>query len=157
MNITTNKTAANFQPVMAVDELSRYVQKVFPQADNYGWSVQDLAPGNITVAMDAGDDHLRPGGTVSGPTIFALADLTAYLLVLAHIGEVALAVTTNLSINFLSKPLPGALYAEGGLIKLGKRLAVCEVHIHSAGSETMIAQATATYSIPPDRPIGMDN
>ena len=145
------------QLFMSTTELSRYVQKVFPQAESYGWSVQDLAPGNITVVMNAGDDHLRPGGTVSGPTMFALADITAYLLVLAHIGEVALAVTTNLSINFLSKPKPGALIGQGRLLKLGKRLAVCEIHILSAGSETVIAQATATYSIPPDRPAGMDN
>lgn len=86
---------------------------------------------------------------MSGPTMFALADISAYLLILAHIGKVALAVTTNLSINFLNKPELGELKAEARLIKLGKRLAVCEVWIHSGDSDTLVAQATATYSIPP--------
>ena len=77
--------------------------------------------------------HLRPGGTVSGPTMFALADVTAYCAVLAHIGPVALAVTTNLNINFLRKPEPGPLSCTCRLLKLGKRLAVIEASI-SAGA-----------------------
>lgn len=137
------------QPVMSAEELSVYVRKVFPQADGFRWRVETLEPSAMTVGMNASETDLRPGGTVSGPTMFALADVTAYLLVLAHIGEVALAVTTNLSINFLSRPPAGELLADGRLIKLGKRLAVCEIHIHSRDSETLVAQATATYSIPP--------
>lgn len=157
MNINQTGSADGPQLVMSASELSKYVQSVFPQARSYGWKVEDLHPSAIAVSMQATGDNLRPGGTVSGPTMFALADITAYLLVLAHIGEVALAVTTNLSINFLSKPLPGPLIGHGHLLKLGKRLAVCEIHIHSVGSETLIAQATATYSIPPGRPAGLDN
>ena len=138
-------------PVMTVSELTAYVEQVFPQAEAYGWKVEALEPSAITVSMTATGADLRPGGTVSGPTMFALADVAAYLLVLAHVGEVALAVTTNLSINFLSKPQPGMLVADGRLLKLGKRLAICEIHIHSPGEETLVAQATATYSLPPDR------
>lgn len=139
----------NHSPQLSIDRLSAYVREVFPEADGYGWRVRALEPGRIEIAMDAEARHLRPGGTVSGPTLFALADLTAYMLILAHIGEVALAVTTSLNINFLSKANPGGLSATGRLVKLGKRLAVTEIHIHSAESDQMVAQATATYSIPP--------
>jgi len=138
-----------YQPVMTEDEASGYVKEVFPQSDMYGWKLESVKPGAVTVAMDISDDHLRPGGTVSGPTMFALADVTAYLLILAHIGRVALAVTTNLNINFLAKPPHGDLVAEGSLLKLGKRLAVCDIRILSAVDETLVAHATATYSIPP--------
>ena len=141
--------ASRFRPVMNVADLTDYVAKVFPQAESYGWKVEALSPGEMVVSMKATGKDLRPGNTVSGPVMFALADVTAYLLVLAHIGEVALAVTTNLSINFLSKPPAGELLADGRLLKLGKRLAVCEIHIHSRQSDELVAQATATYSIPP--------
>jgi uncharacterized protein (TIGR00369 family) len=139
----------SYRPVMTAEAVADYVRKVFPQADGYNWQAREVGPGTITVGMKVSDNHLRPGGTISGPTMFALADVTAYLLVLAHIGEVALAVTTNLSINFLSKPPLGDLRAEGRLLKLGKRLAVCEIHILPASGDTLVAQATATYSIPP--------
>lgn len=139
----------SYAPVMTAEAVSAYVREVFPQADGYGWQTREIGPGKITVGMRVSEDHLRPGGTVSGPTMFALADVAAYLLVLAHVGEVALAVTTNLSINFLSKPPLGDLRAEGRLLKLGKRLAVCEIHILPDTGDTLVAQATATYSIPP--------
>ena len=138
------------QPVMAVDELRSFVDEVFPQAEIHNWLVNDLGPGTISVTMKVSESALRPGGTISGPTMFFLADVTAYLVILGHIGKVELAVTTSLNINFLSKPPLGDLMAEGRLIKLGKRLAVCEIHIHSAtDADTLVAQATATYSIPP--------
>ena len=138
------------QPVMAVDELRSFVDEVFPQAEIHNWLVNDLGPGTISVTMRVSESALRPGGTISGPTMFFLADVTAYLVILGHIGKVELAVTTSLNINFLSKPPLEDLVAEGRLIKLGKRLAVCEIHIHSAAdSDTLVAQATATYSIPP--------
>ena len=130
-------------------ELSQYVRETFPQADSYQWTVEELGEGAITVVMKIDDNHLRPGGTISGPTMFALADVSAYLVILAHIGKVALAVTTSLNINFLAKPPLADLVARCSLLKLGKRLAVCEVHISSVGSEIIVAQATATYSIPP--------
>ncbi len=131
------------------DELTVYVREVFPQSGTYRWSVEELVPGSIKVAMQIDDSHLRPGGTVSGPTMFALADVAAYLVTLGHIGKMALAVTTSLNINFLAKPPAGNLVAECRLIKLGKRLAICEVHISGAMDDIIVAQATATYSIPP--------
>ena len=136
-------------PLLNAQEVSDYVHAVFSESDVYKWSVEELRPSEIVVAMETGSKDIRPGGTISGPTMFALADITAYLLVLAHVGKVALAVTTSLNINFLNKPEPGRLKADGRLIKLGKRLAVCEIWIKSGESETIVAQATATYSIPP--------
>ncbi|MCG6859173.1 MAG: PaaI family thioesterase [Salaquimonas sp.] len=138
------------RPVMTIEELRGFVGEVFPQADIHNWVVDDLGPETISVTMKVSEKALRPGGTISGPTMFFLADVTAYLVILGHIGKVELAVTTSLNINFLSRPPLGDLVAEGRLVKLGKRLAVCEIHIHSAAdNDTLVAQATATYSIPP--------
>ena len=95
------------------------------------------------------DRHLRPGGTISGPAMFGLADCALYVAVLATIGWVPMAVTTNLSINFLSKPEPSDLVADCRLLKLGKKLAVGEVYLRSVGAEDIVAHATGTYSIPP--------
>ena len=92
---------------------------------------------------------LRPGGTISGPTMMALTDFAMYVAVLASVGPVPLAVTTSLNINFLRKPAQRDLIAEAKLIKLGKRLAVGDVAIYSDGEDEMVAHATATYSIPP--------
>lgn len=86
---------------------------------------------------------------MSGPAMMALCDAAMYVAILAAIGPVALAVTTNLSINFLRKPEPGDLVAECKLLKLGKRLAVGEVSVYAIGSEELVAHCVATYSIPP--------
>lgn len=142
------------KPVLSAREVGDYVHEVFQESDVYNWQVDEVRPGGISVSMITGSRDIRPGGTVSGPTMFALADITAYLLTLAHIGKVALAVTTNLSINFLNKPVPGTLHAEGELIKLGKRLSVCEIRIYTQSPDKenerlLVAQASATYSVPP--------
>ena len=135
---------------LSASEVAEYVSEVFPQSDQYGFAVESIKPGECVVSMKVTEDHLRPGGTVSGPSMFALADCATYLIILAHIGKVALAVTTNLNINFLSKP-EGDLVATAKLLKLGKRLAVCDVSIHAVSDNTLVAHATATYSIPPER------
>ena len=89
---------------------------------------------------------------MSGPTLMGLADAALYVAILGEIGLVALAVTTNLNINFLRKPLADrALLAECRLIKLGKVLAVGEVTLYSEGQEEPVAHVTGTYSIPPRR------
>lgn len=142
------------QPVMTAVEVAEYVHQVFSQADVYDWHVEEVRPGGISVTLKTGPQDIRPGGTVSGPTMFALADITAYLLTLSHIGKVALAVTTNLTINFVNKPEPGLLHAEGEIIKLGKRLVICEIRIYnevpkSGNERILVSHATATYSVPP--------
>ena len=138
----------NFELVMNAEQVAAYVSEVFPQSDQYGFEVEELVEGAIKVRMPVNDSHLRPGGTVSGPSMFALADCAAYLLTLSHVGKVALAVTTNLNINFLSKP-DGDLVAKARLLKLGKRLSVCDIAIMTEHDGRLVAHATATYSIPP--------
>ncbi|MBM3732774.1 MAG: PaaI family thioesterase [Acidimicrobiia bacterium] len=124
-------------------------------AEEILWAVESgirlarLARGRATLRQSFGKSMLRPGGTISGPTMMALADLTMYVTLLSAIGKVKLAVTTNFNINFLRRPFPGGLVAEGKVIKLGKRLAVMEVTILSEGHAEPVAHATGTYSIPP--------
>lgn len=141
---------AQANPVMSAPEVSAYLDEVFPQirANGDDISVIEILPGSALVRLNADDKHLRPGGTVSGPTMFMLADLAAYSVILAHIGRVALAVTTNLNINFLMKPQPGPLDATAMVLKLGKRLVVTDISIRDSGGD-LVAHATATYSIPP--------
>jgi uncharacterized protein (TIGR00369 family) len=136
---------------LSAEELERRLAAEFPEAFNAesGLAILDVWHGGARVRQDFVATATRPGGTISGPTIMALADVAAYVAILASIGWVPLAVTTNLNINFLRKPRPGALVAECRLIKLGKRLAVGEVGIRSEGEEELVAHATSTYSIPP--------
>ena len=137
---------------MNVAELTEVLAREFPQAFGVGRSniIESVEPGTARVRFKAGDQHLRPGGTISGPTMMALCDGAMYVAILAAIGPVALAVTTNLSINFLRKPESGDLIAECKLLKLGKRLAVGEVAIRAAGDDRVVAHCVATYSRPPD-------
>lgn len=139
------------EPIMTAEEVIDLLDREFPQIHEGGQSyfIEAIGEGSASVRLHATERHLRPGGTVSGPSMMALADLAAYAVILAHIGPVALAVTTNLSINFLNKPEPGDIVADCRLLKLGKRLAVTECRLHSVASETLVAHATATYSIPP--------
>ncbi|MCD1266116.1 PaaI family thioesterase [Shinella sumterensis] len=138
-------------PIMDPEALNRFLETDFPQLHTDGkvFEVMAVGPGTVTLRLTPNERHLRPGGTISGPTLFALADVGAWCAVLAHIGPVALAVTTNLNINFLRKPAPGPLSCTCRLLKLGKRLAVVDASIFDAGGEELVAHATATYSIPP--------
>lgn len=125
-----------------------------PFAKLIGMELDRIEADGVIMRARYNEDHLRPGGTISGPVMMALADGAVYALLLSHIGPVELAVTTNLSINFLRKPEPADLLARASLLKLGARLAVAEVSIYSAGADgeisgEAVAHATATYSIPP--------
>lgn len=135
------------EAVMTVEQINEFLDREFPQHIGL---VTELGKNTALMRLDVDDDHLRPGGTVSGPTMMALADVCLYVAILAQIGPVALAVTTSLNINFLRKPEPhSAILAEAKLLKLGKRLAVGEIAIYSEGEEEPVAHVTATYSIPP--------
>ncbi len=138
-------------PKITVDEFNALMAKEMPWAVEAGMVAEDIGPGKATVRLPINNSMLRPGGTVSGPTMMALADATMYAVVLGGIGIVKLAVTTSFTINFLHRPSPADLMAEGRLLKLGKRLAVIEVTLHSDGHDEPVAHATGTYSIPPDR------
>ncbi|MDU8942004.1 PaaI family thioesterase [Ovoidimarina sediminis] len=135
---------------MTPDDLHAFLAAEFPQVCE-DFSVESLAPGRIVIRHRVAERHLRPGGTVSGPTIFALADVSIYLAILSRIGPVALAVTTNCAIDFMRKPAAGRdLLGEGRLLKLGRRLAVGDVLIRSEGSDDIVARASLTYAIPPN-------
>jgi uncharacterized protein (TIGR00369 family) len=135
---------------MTVPELETFLHAEFPQAFSNGDILIEEADGaSCRLRQRYSEQMLRPGGTISGPTLMALADFAMYVVLLSAIGPVGLAVTTNLNINFLRKGAPGQdVLAAARLLKLGKRLAVGEVSLMSAESPESIAHVTATYSIP---------
>ena len=130
--------------------LETFLSEQFAQvADQF--AVEAVSENAITMRLRVGYNHLRPGGTISGPSMFALADVSIYLAVLAMIGPKALAVTTNCSIDFMRKPAAGVdLIAEARILKLGRVLAVGDVLIYSEGMVDPVARASMTYSIPPN-------
>lgn len=140
-------------PVMTVEELEGFMDKAFPQMHEGGRLnvIEAVGPSTARLRLRYADRNLRPGGTISGPAMMALADYAMYAVVLAHIGPVALAVTTNLNINFLRKPGPADIIAEAKLLKLGRRLAVGDVLMWQDGLDGPVAHVTSTYSIPPLR------
>lgn len=132
------------------EELARYLAEVFPQVRE-DFAIDALSPDSVTMRLLTADRHLRPGGTVSGPSMFALADVSVYAIVLARLGRQALAVTTNCSMDFMRKPRGDVpMIAQCRLLKLGRSLAVGDVLIFSEGGEAPVARATMTYSIPPE-------
>lgn len=135
---------------MNVAELEEFLHREFPQAFSQGDISIETADGRTSLLRQRfSENMLRPGGTVSGPTLMALADFAMYVVLLSAIGPIALAVTTNLNINFLRKGSPGQdVVAVARLLKLGKRLAVGEVTLLSGTSPDPIAHVTSTYSIP---------
>lgn len=133
---------------MTAAEIAAFLAGEFPQAEGVA-KIEHLEPGRVVCRRAIGHANLRPGGTVSGPTMMALADTAAYFLVLACVGPVALAVTSHLSIEFLRKPRPTDLLATADLLRLSKRQMVCTVAIHSDGEPDPVAHVTCTYAIPP--------
>lgn len=134
---------------MDAQALEAFLAEAFPQVAG-DFRVEEVAAERLVVRLITQDKHLRPGGTISGPSMFALADVGIYLAILARLGPVALAVTTNCAIDFMRKPEAGKdLIAEARLLKLGRVLAVGDVLIRSEGSEKVVARASLTYSIPP--------
>ena len=137
-------------PAMNAEEIATLLHEVFPQAfyPGCGLTIERVEYANIRVRRHFQEDHIRPGGTISGPTMMELADFAMYVVVFSAVGPQPLAVTTNLNINVLRKPGKGDLIAEARLMKVGKRLAVGEVTIYSEGGAEPVAHVTSTYSIP---------
>ena len=135
---------------MSVADVEEFLRREFPQAFVHDDVRIESADGETALLRQRFSERmLRPGGTVSGPTLMGLADFAMYVVLLSAIGPVGLAVTTNLNINFLRKGQPGQdVLAVARLLKLGKRLAVGEVNLLSGTSPDPIAHVTATYSIP---------
>jgi uncharacterized protein (TIGR00369 family) len=136
---------------MTVEELERFLRREFPQGfhSDSGLVIEAVWKRGCRVRQAFSPMSVRPGGTISGPTLMGLADFAMYVAVLATIGPVPLAVTINLNINFLRKAAPRDLVAEAQLLKVGKRLATGEVTICSDGDADPVAHATSTYAIPP--------
>jgi uncharacterized protein (TIGR00369 family) len=139
------------QPVMTASEVDDLISRVYPQIwvdGGRSFAIEAIEPGLARLRMFYAERHLRPGGTISGPSMMALADLAMWTVVLGHIGPLELSVTTNLTINFLRKPAQRDILADARLLKLGKRLAVGDVTLRSDGDEAAVAHATCTYAIP---------
>ena len=138
------------QPVMTAEELEAFLDEIFPQQAGV-YRIEAVGPMTTRIRKPVTHADLRPGGTVSGPAMFALADCALYAATLAMIGRQALTVTTNLNINFLRKPPQADLIGEARILKLGRTLASGDVIIHSEGAEGPVAHAAVTYAIPPKR------
>ena len=138
------------QPRITAGEFQELACQGVPFVAQLGWRIERFAAGDIAVRLPYSDLLLRPGGTICGPALMALADITLYGLVLSMIGRVELAVTTDLTVHFLSRPAPADVIAEGRILKLRRRLVVGDVIMHSAGDPRPICHATGTYAIPPD-------
>ncbi|MFL4470995.1 PaaI family thioesterase [Tateyamaria armeniaca] len=135
--------------MMDAAEMNAFLGRVFLEVAGE-FHVEEVSETGVVLRLLVQDRHLRPGGTVSGPAMFGLADVTAYMVTLAQIGPRALAVTTNCSIDFMRKPAAGVdLIAHGRLLKLGKQLSVSDVLIYSEGMDKPVARASLTYAIPP--------
>jgi uncharacterized protein (TIGR00369 family) len=135
---------------MTIAEIEAFLVDHFPAAAGFGKIVEVVGgPGGaLTMRLPYRAEYLRPGGTISGPTLMTLADTAAYYLILATMGPLALAVTSNLNIHFLSKPRPGDVVATARMLKAGRRLVVAEVEMRSDGADELVAQATITYALP---------
>jgi len=134
---------------LSVSEFEQISHERLPFAAIMGLKLEEISDSGVVMRAIYSEQFLRPGGTISGPVMMTLADAAVYALILSRIGPVELAVTTNLSINFLRKPNPVDVIAHASILKMGKRLVVAEVSMFSDGDESLIAHATATYSIPP--------
>ncbi len=137
------------------DALERVIREGVPLVGDMGVTVEALEPGLIRLRLPYRADFVRPGGTVTGPVLFALADVALWGAVLSLIGQVELAVTTSMTINFLRRPTLRAIEAEARILKLGKRLAYGEITLWSEGEEEPVAHVTGTYSIPPHAPVAI--
>lgn len=139
------------QPDLKLDVagVNALMARAFPEASPQALpQVTELAPGRAHIVRPYGPGMLRPGGVIAGPNLMSLADTAAYALILAHIGDQLMAVTSSLLMNFLRGALPGDLHAEASFLRLGRRIAVCDVRLWTESEDRLAAQATVTYAIP---------
>lgn len=136
---------------LSAPEITQLIRQGVPSSEDTGFEVDWVDGQTVQCRTRYQERHLRPGGTISGPTMMALADAAMYAVILAHFGRLEMAVTTNLNINFLSKPGPGDVIAIAEPLKIGKRNVVLDVRLFSEGDDTLVAHATGTYSLPPSR------
>ena len=143
----------DLKPVLDAAQVNDLLRNVYPQLNEHYnfYEAVDVFPGGCTVRLNADYRHLRPGETVSGPSLFTLADIGGYVCVLSHTGPDALAVTINLDINFMRKAPAGPVYGHCRILKLGKNLMVYDIDITAGVDGDTVAHATGTYSVPPKR------
>jgi uncharacterized protein (TIGR00369 family) len=140
---------AKLTPVLDAAGVNALLRKAFPDASPAAFpTVTAVSPGWVEVVAPYRDGLLRPGGVISGPALMSLSDTAAYALVLAHIGDQLMAVTSSLTMNFLRGAVPGDIYASAELLRLGRRNAVCDVRIWTEAPDRLAAQASVTYAIP---------
>ena len=136
-------------PGLDVPELRAYLGEIYPQALRAGFQIVEASPEELLLTLPAEEQHLRPGGTVAGPTLMLLADCAVYLAIMARLGRSAgAAVTSSLEIHFLRRAPPGELQVRARLVKVGRRLAVGLVELRGAGSTEPVGHATVTYALP---------
>ena len=143
-----DKKAEDRAPVMSAPDVAAYLDEVFPAVEGRYEIIETRAMG-ATVRTRVGPQNIRPGGTVSGPTMFGAADVAFYAALLGMIGKAAMSVTANATINFLRKPAAKDVIAEARILKLGRLLATGDVMLYSEGDDRPVAHATMTYAIPP--------
>ncbi len=133
---------------LTAHEIEEIIRKGVPLAAKIGFKVDEVGSDHTVTRIPFNRGWVRPGGTISGPIIMSLADASMYAIILATLGREEMAVTSNININFLQRPLPEDLLATASLLKLGKRLAFCEVNIYSASTLDIVAHATGSYALP---------
>lgn len=137
------------EPILNADGVNALLRRAFPQAAPESLArVVEVAPGRVRMVTPYREAMLRPGRLISGPNLMSLADSAAYALVLAHVGDELMAVTSQLNMSFLRGAKPGDLHADAELLRLGRRIAVCDVRIWTEGPERLAAQANVTYALP---------
>ena len=137
------------EPKLDADGVNALLRRAFPDATPVAFpTVTSVEPGRVRLFAPYRDGLLRPGGVISGPTLMSLADTAAYALVLAHVGDQLMAVTSQLNMTFLRGARPGDLFVEAEMLRLGRRLAVCDVRLWTEGPDRLAAQANVTYALP---------
>ncbi len=138
-------------PQVTMEEFKEVTDQHLPLVQLLGFTVEKLEQGECAVRAVYKKDFLRPGGTISGPILMALADYAMWGAIMSKAERVQMALTTNLNINFLMRPEPGDVVAVAKLIKLGKRLAVGVVDVYGNSDQDLVAHVTCTYSLPPNQ------
>lgn len=140
---------AELKAKLDAEGVNALLRKAFPDAQSASFPrVTSVAPGSVSVVAPYRDGLLRPGGVISGPNLMSLADTAAYALVLAHVGDQLMAVTSQLNMSFLRGARPGDIHADATMLRLGRRLAVCDVRLWTEAPDRLAAQANVTYAIP---------
>jgi uncharacterized protein (TIGR00369 family) len=134
---------------LTASDINAIIRQGLPVSDDNGFRVDEVTATGVRCRTVYAPTQLRPGGTLSGPTMMALADAAMYAAVMARLGRLEMALTQNININFLARPAPADLIAHAEVLKLGRRTVVIDVRIFSEGNANLVAHATGTYSLPP--------